>query len=81
MLKWNATKVKKLTATEIWLFIIGRVLMAFGLGVLAVQYFPQVAGTLGIPALVLGLVLFIVAARGLARPTSESDDSSIGVKR
>ena len=43
MLKWNATKVKGLTGTEIWPFIIARVLIAFGLGVLAVQHFPQVA--------------------------------------
>ena len=56
-------------------------LIGFGLGVLAVQYFPHAAGTLGIPALVLGVLLFAIAAKGLARPTSESDDSSIGVKR
>ena len=72
MLKWNAAKVKGLTGTEIWLFIIARVLIAFGLGVLAVRYFPQVASTLGIPALVLGGILFIIAAKGLVRAPKES---------
>jgi len=74
MLKWNAAKVKKLTATEMWLFIIGRVLIGFGVGVLAVRYFPGVADTLGFPALVLGVILFLIAAKGLSRPTNESDD-------
>ncbi|HWX22400.1 MAG TPA: hypothetical protein VN578_21065, partial [Candidatus Binatia bacterium] len=52
---------------EIWGFIAGRVFMSFGLGVLVMQYFPQVAGSLGIPALVLGVVLLVFAAKGLAR--------------
>jgi len=72
MLKWNAAKVKGLTGIEIWLFIIARVLIAFGLGVLAVRYFPQVASTLGISALVLGGILFIIAAKGLVRAPKES---------
>jgi len=46
MLKWNAAKVKNLTGVEIWLFIIARVFVGFGLGVLATQYFPQVANVL-----------------------------------
>jgi hypothetical protein len=72
MPKWNASKLKRLTGTEIWLFIVARVLIGFGLGVLAVQYFPQVAGTLRIPALGLGAVLFIVAAKGFVRPANDS---------
>jgi hypothetical protein len=67
MLKWNAAKVRKLTGTEIWLFIISRVLIGFGLGVLAVHYFPSVADTLGVPALDLGALLFAVASIGLFR--------------
>ncbi len=67
MLKWNSSKVKSLTGTEIWLFIIARVLVGFGLGVLAVRYFPEIALSLGFPALVIGLALFLVAAKGLLR--------------
>jgi hypothetical protein len=55
MLKWNAAKVKNFTGIEIWLFIIARMLIGFGLGVLAVRYFPQVANPLGIPALIVGI--------------------------
>ena len=67
MLKSNAERVKRLTPLEIWLFIVGRVLIGFGFGVLAVQYFPQVARDLGVPAIGLGALLFIVAAIGLFR--------------
>jgi hypothetical protein len=49
MLKWNAAKVKNFTGIEIWPFIIARMLIGFGLGVLAVRYFPQVANPLGTP--------------------------------
>ena len=73
MLKWNQAKVRQLTGVEIWLFIIARVLIGFGLGVLAVQYFPHAAGTLGIPALVLGVLLFAIAAKGLFQSTGEFD--------
>lgn len=65
MLNWNARKVKSLTGTEIWLFILARVLVGFGLGVLGARYFPEIAGPLGYPALVVGLLLFLVAAKGL----------------
>jgi hypothetical protein len=51
MLNWNAGKVKNLTGTEIWLFIVSRVLVGFGLGVIGVRYFPRIAGPLGLPAL------------------------------
>jgi hypothetical protein len=66
-LNWNHRKVQNLTPWEIWGFIAGRVFMSFGLGVLAMQYLPQVSGLLGIPALVLGLVLLLFAAKGLTR--------------
>ncbi len=67
MLNWNSTKVKNLKGTEIWIFIVARVLVGFGLGVLAVRYFPGIAQPLGFPALIIGLVLFLVAAKGLLR--------------
>jgi len=72
MLKWNAAKVKNFTGTEVWLFIIARVLVGFGLGVLAARYFPQVADALGIPALVVGMILFLTAAKGLFRPSKDT---------
>jgi hypothetical protein len=65
-LNWNQRKVHNLTPWEIWGFIAGRVFMSFGLGVLAMQYFPQIAGSLGIPTLIIGFVLLIFAAKGLA---------------
>jgi NADH:ubiquinone oxidoreductase subunit 6 (subunit J) len=71
MLKWNAAKVKNLTGAEIWFMIIARVLIGFGLGVLATRYFPQVAEMLGIPALVIGGILFLIAAKGLFRTAKE----------
>jgi hypothetical protein len=74
MLRQNAARVKNLTGVEIWLFIIARVLAGFGIGVLACRYLPQVAKPLGMPALVLGVVLFLVASRGLSRTTKEASD-------
>ena len=66
-LNWNHRKVQDLTPWEIWAFIAGRVFMSFGLGVLAMQYYPQISGSLGIPTLVIGVILLIFAARGLRR--------------
>jgi hypothetical protein len=74
MLEQNAARVKNLTGVEIWLFIIARVLAGFGIGVLASRYFPQVANPLRMPALVLGVVLFVIASRGLYRTTTEKPD-------
>lgn len=71
MLKWNKGRVKNLTGTEIWLFIVARVLIGFGLGVLGVRYFPTVISQSGLPALIIGLLLFLVAAKGLVRATSK----------
>jgi hypothetical protein len=66
-LNWNRRKVQNLTPWEIWGFIAGRVFMSFGIGVLAVQHFPQIAGSLGIPTLIIGFILLIFAAKGLRR--------------
>jgi hypothetical protein len=67
ILDWNSTKVKNLTGAEIWLFIVARVLIGFGAGILAYRFYPQIAGSLGWPAVLLGFVLFLIAAKGLAR--------------
>jgi hypothetical protein len=66
-LKWNHRKVQNLTPWEIWSFIAGRVLMSFGLGVLAMRYFPQTVSRFGIPTLIIGFILLIFAGKGLAR--------------
>lgn len=66
-LNWNRRKVQNLTPWEIWAFIAGRVLMSFGLGVLAVRYYPQVADPLAVPTLVAGIICLVFAAKGLAR--------------
>jgi hypothetical protein len=72
MLNWNAGKVKNLTGAEIWLFIISRVLIGFGVGVLSVRYYPRIAEPLGLPAIVVGLFLFVFAAKGMFRHPSVS---------
>ncbi len=70
LLKWSHSKVKNLTAWEIWGFIAGRVLAGFGLGVLAMQYFPKITAPLGVPILAAGMILLIIAGKGLARKGS-----------
>lgn len=70
MLNWNADKVKNLTPAEIWLFIIGRVLIAFGLGALLTRYYPQIGFVASVPVIVIGVILFLVAAKGLRRAPS-----------
>jgi len=67
MLEDNRSRVQNLTGLEIWLFIIGRVLVGFGLGVVSVLYLPQVFAKVGFPAIILGLVVLIAASRGLLR--------------
>ena len=72
-LKANHHRVQNLTPLEIWAFIVGRVLVAFGAGILAVKYFPAFALSLGIPALVVGAVVLMIAAKGLVRrPVSKT---------
>jgi peptidoglycan/LPS O-acetylase OafA/YrhL len=72
-LNWNHKKVQNLTPWEIWFFIAGRVFMSFGIGVLAMQYYPQMVSWSGVPTLVLGIVLLVVAARGLLRKSPISN--------
>jgi hypothetical protein len=73
VLKWNQRKVQNLTAWEIWGFIAGRVLVSFGVDVLAAQYFPQIVSPLGIPAVLVGLVLLAFALKGFTRTPSVKD--------
>jgi hypothetical protein len=66
VLAWNQRKVRLLTPGEIWLFIVGRGLLAFGAGILLVRYVPS-ADAWGVPSLVAGLLCLVVAAKGLRR--------------
>jgi Na+/melibiose symporter-like transporter len=77
ILDWNRRKVQSLTGWEIWFFILGRVLVGFALGALAMWYFPQIALMIAIPAGIIGLVLLIIAAKGLRRRQSASSESTI----
>ena len=67
MLGWNAAKVKQLTPLEIWLFIAGRVLAGFGVGILAMRYWPQIFAHVGWPSALAGVACVVVALKGLRR--------------
>jgi hypothetical protein len=67
MLEGNRQRVQNLSGGEIWMFIIARVLIGFAIGVLVMLYFPSVAVYLAWPALAVGLLLFILASKGLRR--------------
>ena len=66
MLVWNQQKVRQLSPGEIWLFIVGRVLAAFGAGVLLAAYIPSADGV-GWAALIVGIVLLVLAGKGMFR--------------
>jgi len=55
MLAWNQRQVQKLTPGEIWLFIIGRVLVALGVGMIAALSFPELSRPAAVPLVVVGL--------------------------
>jgi hypothetical protein len=71
-LEANARKVKNLSPLGIWLFIVGRVLTAFGLGTLAMIYAPAFASRIAWPLVGVGTVLFAVALIGFTRPEKPS---------
>jgi len=72
MLKWNQEKVRRLSPGEIWLFIAGRVLAAFGAGLIVATRMPQ-AAVLGWPSLVAGVALLLLASKGLFRKPEAGD--------
>jgi hypothetical protein len=76
MLTWNANKVNQLTGGEIWMMIVGRVLIGFGIGALCMQVFPKFAGVAAVPAVILGLVILGIAARGMMRSNSDKSETS-----
>lgn len=67
MLERNRKRVQQLTGAEIWVFIVARVLLGFALGVFAAIHFPHVATHLAWSTLILGVALFVIAAKGLLR--------------
>jgi hypothetical protein len=73
LLKWNQKKVQNLTPMEIWMFVAGRVLFSFGVGVLAMRYYPDAVAWSGLPALLVGFVLLVFAAKGLIRKSPNSN--------
>ena len=73
VLSRNAERVKNLTGLEIWLFIIGRGLMALGAGIISTWYIPQIANPLAIPMVLIGFVLFLIASKGLIRKKSNAN--------
>ena len=66
-LESNAQRVKNLSPTGIWLFIIARVFVAGGLGILAMAYYPGIAFPVALPLIGVGTILFLVALKGLTR--------------
>ena len=67
MLERNRSRVQNLTGLEIWFFILGRVLLAFGLGVLAMAYVPALASVAVWPAIGAGVILLALGSRGMFR--------------
>jgi hypothetical protein len=72
-LNWNHKKVQNLTPWEIWMFIAGRVFMSFGIGVLAMRFYPQSVSWSGFSTFILGIVLLGMATKGLLRKSPPSD--------
>jgi peptidoglycan/LPS O-acetylase OafA/YrhL len=73
LLNWNHKKVQNLTPWEIWFFILGRVLLGFGLGVLAMQNYPRMFGWSGPPLCGLGALFLLAASKGFARKDPNSN--------
>ena len=77
ILEWNRRKVQSLTGWEIWFLILGRVLVGFAVGVFTMWYFPSIAPAIAIPAGIIGVILLLIAAKGLWRKQSASGDPTI----
>jgi len=66
--------VRQLTGVQMWLVTAGRVLAAFGLGVIAAIRYPDVVGRLGLPAAIAGVVCLLLGATGLGRRGAARDE-------
>ena len=71
MLEKNRQIIQNLSGGEIWMFIIARVLLGFSLGVFGMLLYPSVTVHFAWPALVIGVIFFILAAKGMFRRRSE----------
>jgi hypothetical protein len=67
MLKWTQTKVQQLSPREIWLFIIGRVFIAFGSGAFAMAHYPKMTRSIALPVAIIGLILLLSGFKGFAK--------------
>lgn len=67
MLAWNQRQVRKLAPIEIWLFIIGRVLVGLGIGMAVAFYLPDFSRAAALPLVVVGVLCLLAASRGLFR--------------
>jgi hypothetical protein len=65
MLNWNKRMVQNLSPLEIGMFIVGRVLLGFGVGAWVMYLFPALALSLIFPPIILGILLSACAAKGL----------------
>ncbi len=74
LLEANHRRVKNLSPFGIWLFIIGRVLAAFGLGIVAMAAFPAIALPAAFPLIAVGVVLLLVALKLYSKPVPPSED-------
>jgi len=72
---WEVDGVRQVTNVGLWLVTIGRVLAAFGLGVLAAWRYPALAGRLGLPTAIAGIACLLVAGWLQRRAASRSADS------
>ena len=67
MLEANRRRAQNLTGLEIWFFILGRVLLAFGLGAQAMADVPALATVAVWPSIGAGVVPLVLASRGMFR--------------
>jgi hypothetical protein len=67
VLAWNQRQVRKLAPIEIWLFIIGRVLIGLGAGMAVAFYLPSFSRAAAVPLIALGVICLLAASRGLFR--------------
>jgi hypothetical protein len=72
-LKSYQKQVENLSPAKLWMFIFARGFLGFGIGAMAMQYFPRFFTDSGLPMFVIGLILFGLAVKGSkqkARPSN-----------
>jgi hypothetical protein len=65
--------VQNLSPLKLWIFILARGFMGFGLGAMAMQYFPRLFAYTGIPMLAIGFILFGLALKGSNQKSPSSN--------